>query len=121
MSISSPPGYLTLHRFGYKLEDIENDEELANALDEYKDRIGETKINSKNEHFYIDAFMNRDDITAKLKNIPDDMLLITGSRSAYVTNLENMYMQCNKTKVTRVLSLNCIVVVLGTCGQYDLP
>ena len=47
LSISSPNDYLVLHRFGYKLEDIEGDEELASALDEYKDRIGEAKINAK--------------------------------------------------------------------------
>ncbi len=99
LSISSPRDYLTLHRFGYKLEDIEGDEELASALDEYKDRIGETKVNPKNERFYIDAFMARDDVQARLKNIPDDMLFITGGRSAYVHGLDHMYAQCNKTKV----------------------
>lgn len=102
LSISHPRDYLTLHRFGYKLEDIENDEELAAALDEYKDRIGESKINSKNERFYIDAFMNRDDITARIGKIPDDMLFITGGRSAYAANLDNMYGHCNKTKVSQL-------------------
>ena len=101
LSISSPRDYLTLHRFGYKLEDIEGDEELASALDEYKDRIGEIRTNSRNERFYIDAFMNRDDLTSRLKNIPDDMLFISGNRNAYVVNLDSMYAQCNKTKVSQ--------------------
>ncbi len=99
LSISSPVDYVTLHRFGYKLEDIESDEALAAALDEYKDRIGETKLNSKNERLYVDSFMAREDITAKLKNIPDDMLLICGSKNAYAHNMDNMYIHCNKTKV----------------------
>ena len=55
LSISSPNDYLVLHRFGYKLEDIEGDEELAAALDEYKDRIGEAKINPKWVSFHISS------------------------------------------------------------------
>ena len=57
------------------------------------------KINSRNEKLYVDAFMQRDDITAKLKSIPDDMLLICGNKSAYVHNMEAMYTHVNKTKV----------------------
>lgn len=102
LSITNPPDYVTIHRFGYKLDEIDNDEALAAALDEYKDRIGEAKINPKNERLYVDAFMARDDIGAKLKDIPEDMLLMTGARNAYASNLDVMYNFCNKTKTSHI-------------------
>ncbi len=72
-------------------------------MDDYKDRIKEAKINPKNAKLYVDAFMHRDDITPKLKSIPDDMILISGAKSAYVPNMENMFTFCDKTKVRNEL------------------
>ena len=91
-----------LHRFGYNLEDIDSDEDLAKALDEYKERIQETKVNNKNAEWYVKTFLQRDDISARLSKIPDDMLLICGSRSAYAHNMETMFQHCNRTKVSNL-------------------
>ena len=89
-----------MHKYGHKLEeDEQEDEALLKAFEDYKSNLQTAKLNMKNAKVYVNAFMARDDITAKLKGIPDDMLLICGNRSAYVHNMEAMYTHVNKTKV----------------------
>ncbi|TRY74978.1 hypothetical protein TCAL_12133 [Tigriopus californicus] len=100
---STTENYLIMHKYGHKLDDDEqDDEELVKAFEDYKEKLRTAKLNMKNAKVYVDAFMKRDDITGRIKNITDDVLLVCGSKSAYVANMDTMYSFCDKTKTSNL-------------------
>ena len=109
---SSSENYLILHKYGHKMEEDEmDDEELVKAFEEYKEKLQTAKLNMKNANLYVECFLQRDDITNKLKNIQDDMLLVAGAKSAYAANMEHMFTFCDKTK-TSIIKIDDVGDVL---------
>ena len=98
---SSTENYLIMHKYGHKLEeDEQEDEELLKAFEDYKANLQTAKLNMKNAKVYVNAFLAREDITVKMKAIKDDVLLVSGAKSAYAGNVDAMYSACDKTKTS---------------------
>lgn len=98
---SSTENYLLLHKFGYELAEGETeDESITKSFDEYKERLRTAKLNERNAHVYVQAYMDRDDLTARVKQIQDDMLLVCGNKSSYASQMDAFFAGCNKAKTS---------------------
>ena len=96
--------YLLLHFF--QLEDTEDKEK---ALEKFKDEMKKGSINKKNLNKYIESFMNRVDISGKLKDeLKCDALLVVGSKSSQCAAAEYMHSHMDKVSVASILTLNRI-------------
>ncbi len=85
---------VTFRRFGHKLEDHED---KAQALEEFKKALGKQTVNKKNLQAYLDSYMNRVDITGKLReNLRCDALLVVGSKSSQCAAAEYMHSHMDK-------------------------
>ncbi|XP_063231111.1 uncharacterized protein ZK1073.1 isoform X2 [Bacillus rossius redtenbacheri] len=88
--------YLVFHKFGHQLvNDTNPDKEKVMA--EFQTRIRRT-LNQKNLKQYVNAFLNRKDLS--LKNCKVDVLLITGMLSPYASMVEKLNRDLDKGKVT---------------------
>ena len=83
-----------------------NDEAMKNLIENYNNNMA--KINAKNLHKFMTAYMNRKEITdlAEL-----DVLLVCGSKSPFASGVEHIYSKCNKQK-TSILKIDAVVDVL---------
>ena len=80
--------------FFFKMEDKED---KAKAFEEFKAELSKTSINKKNLQVYIDAYMNRVDITGKLaSDLRCDALLVVGSKSSQCAAAEYMHSHMDK-------------------------
>ncbi|XP_022696714.1 uncharacterized protein ZK1073.1-like [Varroa jacobsoni] len=95
--------YLVYHKFGAHLEMVDNKETL---ISEYTEKL-KKQINPRNLKKYVQSYMNRKDISSmianNLKNV--DILLVTGSKAAYATEVEKEYQKMGKEK-TSILKIN---------------
>jgi len=87
--------YLVFHKFGYQ---VEKAKDKTKAMNEYKERL-HNQLNPRNLKMYVEAFMNRTDISHKLASeLSCDILIITGSKSSFLHSVETMYTHCNPAK-----------------------
>jgi hypothetical protein len=85
-------------------------------LEDFKDGMKKTTINKKNLKFYIDAFMNRVDISGKLKaDMRCDALLVVGAKSSQVGSAEYMHSQMDKVSGYKSSTNN------GDAGNFGRP
>lgn len=97
--------YLVLHKFGAQLETVENKETL---IQDYTEKL-KNKINAKNLRRYVEAYMNRKDITSAIEtNLKSmDVLLISGGRAAHLQAVQTLYGRMDKQK-TSFLKLDSV-------------
>ncbi|XP_013785294.1 uncharacterized protein ZK1073.1-like [Limulus polyphemus] len=90
--------FLVLHKFGPQLEMVDNKEKL---IQEYTETLKKT-INPRNLKRYVEAYMNRKDITASIESSLSsiDVMMVTGAKAIHMQAVENMVMRMNKQKTT---------------------
>lgn len=105
--------YLIFHKFGHQLDSAENKEKL---IKEYQDRL-HSKINPKNLKKYVESFLKRTDISAKLsQQMKVETLLVTGSKASHLHTVHTMHQQCNKTK-TSLIKFDDVGDVMTECPE----
>ena len=78
---------------------MEDKEDKAQAIEDFKAEINKHSINRKNLKTYIDAYMNRVDITGKLaSDLRCDALLVVGSKSSQSAAAEYMHSHMDKVR-----------------------
>ncbi|XP_076372407.1 uncharacterized protein ZK1073.1-like isoform X2 [Tachypleus tridentatus] len=90
--------FLVLHKFGPEIEAVENKEKL---IQEYTETL-KKKVNPLNLRRYVEAYMNRKDITAAIESnlTSTDVMMVTGAKSIHMQAVENMFMRMSKQKAT---------------------
>lgn len=100
-SSSSNPSaedYLVMYKFGHESEGREagREEAIRQYLAELRSRI-----NHKNLQHYMDAFLNRSDLTNLLKEkLTCDALIICGNKSSFQHTVVTMYSHLNPQKAS---------------------
>jgi len=84
-------------RFGHKIDANLKDDEALKALEQYKSTFG-ADINKKNIKMYVEAYSNRQDISALLINMKCDALLVVGSKTSHIAAAEHMHTCMDKTR-----------------------
>nr|CAD7452692.1 unnamed protein product [Timema tahoe] len=92
----SAEDYLIFHKFGHQLVNSVNPDR-EKVLAEFQARLRCT-LNPKNLKLYVNAFLNRKDLS--LKQCKVDVLLITGLLSPYASVVEKLNRDLEKNKVT---------------------
>ena len=88
---------IAFRKYGHKLEDHED---KAGALEKFKEEMAKHSLNKKNVQMYVDAFMNRVDITGKLAaELRCDALLVVGSKSSQCAAAEYMHSHMDKVRL----------------------
>ena len=84
----------------YVFLQLEETEDKAKVLDEYtKGHLSKRSMNKKNLKLFIECYMNRMDITGKLKSdLTCDALLVVGSKSSQSSAAEYMHSHMDKVK-----------------------
>ena len=83
---------------------LEDKEDKAKALEEFKSELSKRSINKRNLQKYIDSYMARVDISGKLAaEFKCDALLVVGSKSSQIGAAE--YMHTHMDKVSFILNL----------------
>ena len=76
---------------------LEDKEDKAKALEEFKSELSKHSINKKNLQKYIDSYMARVDISGKLATeFKCDALLVVGSKSSQIMAAEYMHTHMDK-------------------------
>ena len=76
---------------------MEDKEDKAQALEDFKAELSKHSINKKNMQKYIDSYMLRVDITGKLASeLRCDALLVVGSKSSQCGAAEYMHTHMDK-------------------------
>jgi len=89
---------VAFRKFGHKLEDHED---KAGALEKFKEEMAKQALNKKNVQKFVDAYMNRVDITGKLAaELRCDALLVVGSKSSQSAAAEYMHSHMDKSRTS---------------------
>ena len=92
--------FLDLENLIFQLEDHED---KAGALEKFKEEMAKQALNKKNVQKFVDAYMNRVDITGKLAaELRCDALLVVGSKSSQSAAAEYMHSHMDKVRRYRV-------------------
>ena len=79
---------------------MEDKEDKAQALEEFKAELSKHSVNKKNMQRYIDSYMGRVDITGKLASeLRCDALLVVGSKSSQCGAAEYMHTHMDKVRI----------------------
>ena len=88
--------FLDLENLIFQLEDHED---KAGALEKFKEEMAKQALNKKNVQKFVDAYMNRVDITGKLAaELRCDALLVVGSKSSQSAAAEYMHSHMDKVR-----------------------
>ena len=78
---------------------LEDHEDKAGALEKFKEEMAKQALNKKNVQKFVDAYMNRVDITGKLAaELRCDALLVVGSKSSQSAAAEYMHSHMDKVR-----------------------
>ncbi|XP_055354907.1 uncharacterized protein ZK1073.1-like isoform X2 [Paramacrobiotus metropolitanus] len=106
----SAEDYLVMYKFGNQMErsEVENRE---NMIQQYLSDIrGNT--NFKNLHAYMDAFLNRNDLTNQLRErLTCDTMIVCGTKSSFQHTVVTMYSHLNPQK-SSLLKIDNVADVL---------
>jgi len=101
-AFQAPESVIALHRFG-KIEEEGVESEL-------KSRVA--NIHPLNLRKYVEAYMNRKDISEKLSTNKVDCLLVVGGKSQYASGAAALYSKMDKSK-TSFIKFDDVVDVLA--------
>lgn len=103
--------YLVFHRFGSQLDKEGMDPSTREKLiGEFQEHL-KTKINPKNLKRYVECFLERTDISALIKDLKVETLLMTGAKASHNHTVNTMHQHMNPAK-TSIMTLNDIGDVL---------
>ncbi|RWS31870.1 hypothetical protein B4U80_10808 [Leptotrombidium deliense] len=109
-AFQSPEQVIALHKLG-STSTTTTTTESNQLLIDYKTRVA--NLNAKNLRKYVEAYMNRKDITDKMHAIHRlDTLLVTGGKSPFATGVSNIYSKMDKEK-TSMLKIDQVSDVLS--------
>jgi pimeloyl-ACP methyl ester carboxylesterase len=108
--------YLVFHKFGHNIEEQLKDDELLKdrekTIQDYQAKL-RSAINAKNLKLYVDAFLNRKDITGLLeKNLKIDTLLLAGTKGSYTSTVQGILALMDKQK-TQLLKIDDVGDVIN--------
>ncbi|XP_015785820.1 uncharacterized protein ZK1073.1 isoform X1 [Tetranychus urticae] len=107
-AFQQPDQVIALHKFGGTGNSSGSVED--NLLSDTKSRVA--NINPKNLRKYVEAYMNRKDITDKLSGMNNmDILLVAGGKSPYMQGVITIYGKMDKSK-TSLLKIDGVVDVM---------
>lgn len=109
--------YLVFHKFGHQLE---NDDQVMKdrekTIQDYQAKL-KSAINAKNLKLYVDAFLNRKDVTGLLeKNLKIDTLLLAGTKGSYGTSVAQLHTLMDKQK-TQLLKIDDVGDVINEAPE----
>jgi len=113
--------YLVFHKFGHKVEEqLENDQEVLKDREktilDYQAKL-RSAINAKNLKLYVNAFLNRKDITGQLeKNLKIDTLLLAGAKGSYGSTVQQLHALMDKQK-TQLLKIDDVGDVMNEAPE----
>ena len=88
---------------------LEDKEDKAKALEEFKSELSKRSINKRNLQRYIDSYMARVDISGKLAaEFKCDALLVVGSKSSQIGAAEYMHSHMDKVRYLNHLRISCM-------------
>lgn len=87
---------------------------MKQLIDNYSSQV--SKINARNLHKFMSAYMNRKEIV-DLASL--DVLLVTGSKSPFCAGVEHIYAKCDKQK-TSLLKVDGCVDMLRYVGFQSI-
>jgi len=91
-AFQAPESVIALHRFG-QIEEEGLESEIKNRV---------CTLHPLNLRKYVEAYMNRKDISDKLGELKVDCLLISGGKSPYASGVANLYSKMDRTKASYV-------------------
>lgn len=113
--------YLVFHKFGHKVEEqLENDQDVLKDREktilDYQAKL-RSAINAKNLKLYVNAFLNRKDITGHLeKNLKIDTLLLAGTKGSYGSTVGQLHALMDKQK-TQLLKIDDVGDVINEAPE----
>jgi len=113
--------YLVFHKFGHKVEEqLDNDHEVLKDREktilDYQAKL-RSAINAKNLKLYVNAFLNRKDITGQLeKNLKIDTLLLAGTKGSYGSTVQQLHSLMDKQK-TQLLKIDDVGDVINEAPE----
>lgn len=108
--------YLVFHKFGHQLENDEVMKDREKTIQDYQAKL-KSAINPKNLKLYVDAFLNRKDITGLLeKNLKIDTLLLAGTKGSYGTSVAQIHTMMDKQK-TQLLKIDDVGDVINEAPE----
>lgn len=110
-AFQAPEHVIALHRFGKSAISSGDEENLAT---DYKSRVA--SINPKNLRRYVEAYMNRKDISEKMSQTRIDCLLIAGGKSPYLQGVVQLHGRMDKTK-SSLLKIDNVVDVMSEAPE----
>ncbi|XP_033102840.1 uncharacterized protein ZK1073.1-like isoform X2 [Anneissia japonica] len=88
--------YILWHHLGNHSKD------KLDVVQEYHENLYK-RINSRNLHLFIDSFINRNNIIDKLDGLKLPMLLVTGSRSPHLKDVDKMWSHVHDKRLSNLL------------------
>jgi len=108
--------YLVFHKFGHQLKDEELLKDREKTIQDFKAKL-RSAINTKNLKLYVNAFLNRKDISGLLeKNLKIDTLLLAGTKGSYGTTVQHLHAQMDKQK-TQLLKIDDVGDVINEAPE----
>ncbi|XP_071947589.1 uncharacterized protein ZK1073.1-like isoform X2 [Antedon mediterranea] len=88
--------YILWHHLG------NHTKEKLDVVHEYQESLYK-RMNAKNLHLFIDSFINRNNILDKLDAVKIPMLLITGSQSPHLKDVDKMWSHVHNKRLSNLL------------------
>ncbi|XP_074602807.1 uncharacterized protein ZK1073.1 isoform X2 [Brevipalpus obovatus] len=105
-AFTQPDQVIALHKFGAASGTLPPTAEEG-ILSDCKSRVA--NINSKNLRKYVEAYMNRKDISEKISEMKSlDILLVVGMRSPYMQGVINIHGRMDKSKTSLFKIDECV-------------
>lgn len=109
-AFQQPEAVIALHKFGSSTVGSLPPTAEEDPMQDYKSRVA--NINPKNLRKYVEAYMNRKDISEKLSQIQNlDCLLVAGSKSPYIQGVVSIHGKMDKSKTSLLKIDNCVDVM----------
>lgn len=109
-AFQQPEAVIALHKFGTSTGSSLPPTAEEDAISDYKSRVA--NINPRNLRKYVEAYMNRKDISDKLSQIQNmDIMLVAGTKSPYLQGVVSIYGKMNKSKTSLLKIDNCTDVM----------
>ncbi|CAM1326105.1 Uncharacterised protein g9158 [Pycnogonum litorale] len=108
--------YLVFHKYGREMEKAKATENKEKLIQDYITALHE-KINAKNLRLFVEAFLNRTDLSALLKDqLTIDCLLVTGAKASHLHTVDTMFSHMNKQK-TQIIKVSDIGDVIDEAPE----
>ncbi|RWS16961.1 uncharacterized protein B4U79_06785 [Dinothrombium tinctorium] len=115
-AFQSPEQVIALHKLG-QTGGSSGSQHTDSLLVDYKSRVA--NLNAKNLRKYVEAYMNRRDITDKMSSIHQlDTLLVTGGKSPFAQGVISIYSKMDKEKTSLLKIDNAADVLSETPEKF---